>query len=177
MTSAETDYLLRLATLSLSFVGFSAVVVTLRGALGGRAELEALIVPHLDRPLEELSPVEYAVLLLGRSLPLLFAAQAVFGLATGLLYYSSLFYSMDVGETKCEHGGIHEAAIGLGICLGPAVGAGALFLAPAQAHAGAYGVTALLFPWVLRRPRPKLDNRFHLPGKRQRSFGTRQAFV
>ena len=34
MTSAESDYLLRLATLSLSFVGFSAVVVTLRGALG-----------------------------------------------------------------------------------------------------------------------------------------------
>ena len=35
MTSGESDYLLRLATLSLSFVGFSAVVVTLRGALGG----------------------------------------------------------------------------------------------------------------------------------------------
>ena len=35
MTSAESDYLFRLATLSLSFVGFSAVVVTLRGALGG----------------------------------------------------------------------------------------------------------------------------------------------
>lgn len=35
MTSAESDYLLRLAVLSLSFVGFSAVVVTLRGALGG----------------------------------------------------------------------------------------------------------------------------------------------
>jgi hypothetical protein len=35
MTSVESDYLLRLATLSLSFVGFSAVVVTLRGALGG----------------------------------------------------------------------------------------------------------------------------------------------
>ncbi|MBA2549091.1 MAG: hypothetical protein H0V16_11650 [Burkholderiaceae bacterium] len=34
MTSAESDYLLRLATLSLSFVGFSTVVVTLRGALG-----------------------------------------------------------------------------------------------------------------------------------------------
>ena len=37
MTPAETDYLLRLASLSLSFVGFSAVVVTLRGAL--KAEL------------------------------------------------------------------------------------------------------------------------------------------
>jgi hypothetical protein len=35
VASTEYDYLLRLATLSLSFVGFSAVVVTLRGALGG----------------------------------------------------------------------------------------------------------------------------------------------
>ncbi|MBS1132996.1 MAG: hypothetical protein H6R02_137 [Burkholderiaceae bacterium] len=35
MTSAETDFLLCLAALSLSFAGFSAVVVTLRGALGG----------------------------------------------------------------------------------------------------------------------------------------------
>jgi hypothetical protein len=35
VTSAESEYLLRLAGLSLSFVGFSAVVVTLRGALGG----------------------------------------------------------------------------------------------------------------------------------------------
>jgi hypothetical protein len=36
VTPAESDYLLRLAALSLSFVGFSAVVVTLRGALGGQ---------------------------------------------------------------------------------------------------------------------------------------------
>ena len=35
VTSSESDYLLRLAALSLSFVGFSAVVVTLRVALGG----------------------------------------------------------------------------------------------------------------------------------------------
>ena len=35
MTPAESEYLSRLASLSLSFVGFSAVVVTLRGALGG----------------------------------------------------------------------------------------------------------------------------------------------
>jgi hypothetical protein len=86
----------------------------------------------------------YVVLLLGQSFALLLAAQVVFGLATGLLYYSSLFYSMDVGDTKGEHGGIHEAAIGLGICLGPAVGAAALYLAPTQPHAGVLGVTALL---------------------------------
>ena len=36
MTPAESDYLSHLANLSLSFVGFSAVVVTLRGALGGK---------------------------------------------------------------------------------------------------------------------------------------------
>src|SRR3954463_7273796 len=35
VTPAESEYLSRLASLSLSFVGFSAVVVTLRGALGG----------------------------------------------------------------------------------------------------------------------------------------------
>ena len=35
MTSAESDYLFRLATLSLSFVGFSSVVVAIRSALGG----------------------------------------------------------------------------------------------------------------------------------------------
>lgn len=86
----------------------------------------------------------YVVLQLGHSLPLLVAGQVLFGLATGLLYYSSLFYSMDVGDTQGEHGGIHEAAIGIGICLGPAVGAGALFLAPGQPQAGALGVSALL---------------------------------
>jgi N utilization substance protein B len=37
----------------------------LRGALSQHADLEALLAPHLDRPLAELSPVEYAVLLLG----------------------------------------------------------------------------------------------------------------
>ncbi len=35
MTTAESEYLLCIAALSLSFVGFSAIVVTLRGALGG----------------------------------------------------------------------------------------------------------------------------------------------
>ncbi|MBC7161268.1 MAG: YeeE/YedE family protein [Immundisolibacter sp.] len=32
---------------------------------------------------------------------------------------------------------------------------------------GGAGVTAALFPWVLRRSRPRLDDRFHLPVKRQ----------
>ena len=35
MTATESDFFICLATLSLSFVGFSAVVMSLRGALGG----------------------------------------------------------------------------------------------------------------------------------------------
>jgi len=37
----------------------------LRGALSQHADIEVLVSPHLDRPLAELSPVEFAVLLLG----------------------------------------------------------------------------------------------------------------
>ena len=37
----------------------------LRGALGSHADLEALLAQYVDRPLAELSPVEFAVLLLG----------------------------------------------------------------------------------------------------------------
>jgi len=35
VTLTRSDYLVRLAALSLSFVGFSAIVVALRRALGG----------------------------------------------------------------------------------------------------------------------------------------------
>ncbi|MEJ1959494.1 MAG: transcription antitermination factor NusB [Nitrosomonadales bacterium] len=37
----------------------------LRGVLSQHDELEAVVKPHLDRMLEELSPVEFSVLLLG----------------------------------------------------------------------------------------------------------------
>jgi predicted MFS family arabinose efflux permease len=86
----------------------------------------------------------FSLLLLSTNLPLLVAAQVVFGVSIGLIYYSSLFYSMDVGETKGEHGGLHEAMIGAGICLGPAVAAASLCLAPAMPNAGVYTVTVLL---------------------------------
>jgi predicted MFS family arabinose efflux permease len=88
----------------------------------------------------------FSMLMLAPQLWLVLVAQIVFGAAIGLIYYSSLFYSMDVGETKGEHGGLHEAAIGLGICIGPAVGAAALQLAPRAPNAGAWAVSALL--WV-----------------------------
>lgn len=86
----------------------------------------------------------FAMLLLVRRLEWLVLAQVVFGCSVGLIYYSSLFYSMDVGDTKGEHGGLHEAAIGAGICVGPAVGATGLYLAPNTPNAGAFAVSGLL---------------------------------
>ncbi len=86
----------------------------------------------------------FAAILVVPSLFVVVAAQLAFGGASGLIYYSSLFYAMDLGETKGEHGGLHEAAIGLGNCAGPAVGAAALQFMPQHANSGAFAVSVLL---------------------------------
>ena len=88
--------------------------------------------------------VSFGTLLLAAQLWLLLLAQIGFGAAVGLLYYSSLFYSMDVGEAKGDHGGIHEAFIGAGIFAGTAVGATALQFFPQCANAGTWAVGGLL---------------------------------
>ena len=88
--------------------------------------------------------LSFTTILLSPNLPVLIVAQIFFGGAIGLIYYSSLYYSMDGGPAKSEHGGIHEAAIGLGNFVGPAIGAAALWLAPESANAGAWAVSGLL---------------------------------
>jgi MFS family permease len=85
-----------------------------------------------------------ATILLAHQLWLVVTAQIFFGFATGLIYYSSLFYSMDVGEASSEHGGLHEAFIGIGIFLGPAAGATALTLAPESPNIFTWAVSGLL---------------------------------
>ena len=99
----------------------------------------------------------FALILLVPNLALLLAAQCVFGLAVGLIYYSSLFYSMDAGEAKSEHGGFHEAAIGAGSCAGPAIGAAALHFFPDAPGSSAWAVSGMLLlglcglTWLRRR--------------------------
>ena len=88
--------------------------------------------------------VSFAVMLVVPNLAVLLVAQIFFGAAIGLIYYSSLFYSMDASEIKSEHGGIHEAAIGVGNFIGPAVGAASLQWVPQYANSGAIAVTGLL---------------------------------
>jgi len=86
----------------------------------------------------------FMAILLSLQLWIVVLAQIFFGFAAGLMYYSSLFYSMDAGDTKGEHGGLHEAAIGVGICAGSAVGATALHFFPQHPNAGALAVSGLL---------------------------------
>jgi len=87
----------------------------------------------------------FMALLLTTELWMIVLAQLFFGFAVGLIYYSSLFYSMDVGgETQGEHGGLHEAAIGVGVFAGPAVGAAALQWSPVHSSNGVFAVGVLL---------------------------------
>jgi MFS family permease len=86
----------------------------------------------------------FAALLLMESLVVVLVSQLLFGAAVGVIYYSSLFYSMDVGETKGEHGGLHEALLGIGLCVGPAMGTAALRVFPSNPDAGTLGVAVVL---------------------------------
>jgi MFS family permease len=82
--------------------------------------------------------ISFVSMLAAPNLPVLVVMQLMFGCALGLIYYSSLFYSMDRTENHGEHGGIHEAAIGLGNFVGPAVGSASLYLGSGNS-AGAVG--------------------------------------
>ena len=85
----------------------------------------------------------FATMLLVRQMVVIVLAQVGFGYGIGLIYYSSLFYSMDAGETKGEHGGIHEAAIGSGIFGGAAIGSAGEYALGGQAG-GTWLVSAVL---------------------------------
>jgi predicted MFS family arabinose efflux permease len=86
----------------------------------------------------------FALVLIAPNLWVLMLAQVVFGGAVGLIYSSSLFYSMDLSSAKGEHGGIHEAVIGVGNFAGPALGAASMYLLPTHPYSGALAVTTLL---------------------------------
>ena len=75
----------------------------------------------------------YAGMLLANSIVMLLFAQIGFGLSIGIIYYSSLYYSMDASDEKGSHGGLHEAMIGTGLFAGPAFSAACLYLIPSAA--------------------------------------------
>ena len=86
----------------------------------------------------------FATVLMADGLFWLGVGQVPLGLAVGLLYYASLFYSMDVGEARAEQGGIHEAMMGAGNFVGPGIGALSLLIVPHFPNAGVWSVCGLL---------------------------------
>jgi MFS family permease len=81
---------------------------------------------------------------LPHQLALMIAGQIAFGAAAGLIYTASLYFGMVLSEGSTEHGGYHEALIGLGIALGPAVGGGSQWLWPGNQHAAVAAVGTLV---------------------------------
>jgi MFS family permease len=75
--------------------------------------------------------------------------QTVMGVAIGLIYSASLYFGMVLSEGSTEHGGYHEALIGLGSILGPGAGALAQYLRPGSAPAGVLAVSAVLLASTL----------------------------
>jgi len=68
-----------------------------------------------------------------------------FGVGMGLIYYCALYYSLTVGHAAVDAGGMFEALVGLGSCVGPLVGtAGQLLGGPEHASAATLGVTATI---------------------------------
>jgi hypothetical protein len=75
--------------------------------------------------------------------------QGALGVALGMIYSGSLYFGMVLSEGSTEHGGYHEALIGLGSILGPGVGLLAMSLSAAGIRAGIAGVAAIVGVTVL----------------------------
>ena len=72
------------------------------------------------------------------------AWQILLGAALGLIYAASLYFGMVLSDGSTEHGGYHEALIGLGTVLGPGAGAIAEGLGGGQPLWGVLAVSVVL---------------------------------
>ncbi|HOU91355.1 MAG TPA: MFS transporter [Polyangiaceae bacterium] len=72
------------------------------------------------------------------------AAELLLGLSLGVIYAGSLYFGMVSSEGSTEHGGYHEALIGCGQALGPAVGAVALWARPGDLGVSVAAVTGVI---------------------------------
>jgi MFS family permease len=64
---------------------------------------------------------------------LIVAAELVLGVVAGFVFSASLYFGMILSDGSAEHGGYHEALIGVGMVLGPGIAAAAQALVTRQA--------------------------------------------
>jgi len=109
----------------------------------------------------------WAVVLLGSFLmvtlwgnwPAMIVGQLLLGVAMGWIYSGSLYFGMVLSDGSTEHGGYHEALIGLGSILGPGIGAAAEFLGNGTQTVGIKAVAGLIFISVLAAAAVSLQSR------------------
>ncbi len=82
-------------------------------------------------------------------LVLLIGSLACFGCGIGAIYAAALYYAMSVGDAEVDAGGKHEALIGIGYTLGPALGLAAGLAADAKWFPLENGFAPLLMGSVL----------------------------
>jgi MFS family permease len=71
-------------------------------------------------------------------------AQIVLGFSIGTIYAASLYFGMAMSDGSTEHGGYHEALIGLGQVLGPMVGVIAQWLHPGALWPMVLGISTIV---------------------------------
>jgi MFS family permease len=81
---------------------------------------------------------------MSESLPTMIAWQVVLGVVMGVIYASSLYFGMVLSEGSTEHGGYHEALIGLGSVVGPGTAAVTQFVWPGDLRAGVVAVGCMI---------------------------------
>ena len=74
-------------------------------------------------------PIGFLLVLFAPDTAVAIAGQAVFGACAGQVYFIALYHAMVLHNASVEAGGHHEALIGLGFALGPAIGLGGTALA------------------------------------------------
>jgi hypothetical protein len=77
------------------------------------------------------------------------AWQVVLGVVMGVIYAGSLYFGMVLSEGSTEHGGYHEALIGLGSVLGPGTAALTQWAWPNDLRAGVIAVSGVISVSVL----------------------------
>jgi MFS family permease len=81
---------------------------------------------------------------LSQALAAMAIAQIVFGFSIGTIYSASLYFGMAVSEGSTEHGGYHEALIGLGQILGPLAGAVMQWIRPNELWPAVVGISGIV---------------------------------
>jgi hypothetical protein len=107
-------------------------------------------------------PMGFLCVLFAPTVAGVIAGELVFGVAIGLAYYAALYYAMVVHNASVDAGGAHEALIGSGFALGPAVGLIGVTLGPLVGDRGLgmlIGISPMVVVFLVAALRPLVRGR------------------